>query len=135
MSKQTTRAIIVAWLEAEPGLTSRDLCIRANCLRSYMTERLRHLELGGFIRRGDPDAHTELRWFARPDHPPLGRPKRPPLPKASVPPSMKMLRGVAPQRGQIIVRGPAVDHDSTIVGQALAQMPELQAAWMGRAQA
>lgn len=130
-----TRAKVVEWLTAEPGLKARELATKAGLLPAYMVEKLRVLEAGGFVRRQElPDTATGRSiacWFVVVGHPPLERARRPGLPAASVPPSMKMLRplGVAQPFQRV---ASATDHDSGIVGQALAQRPALDAAWMGR---
>lgn len=136
--KQLGRAEIAAWLTAEPGMSTNELANRAGYLRAYMSERLRTLEEDGFIRRqslvNTATGRMHSCWFLRPDHPPMGRKTRPSLPK----PREHLVRQPEPPRGpmqQLVRVCRAPDHDSSIVAQALAAAPALQAAWMGRAQA
>jgi|GEM_PF-4383162 len=133
--KQLGRAEIAAWLTAEPGMSTNELANRAGYLRAYMSERLRTLEEDGFIRRqslvNTATGRMHSCWFLRPDHPPMGRKTRPSLPR----PREHMVRkepteDVAQQLVRVC-KAPA--HDASIVSQALAALPPLQAAWMGRA--
>lgn len=134
--RNVTRATIVRWLTEQPGLTNREIALRARWLPSYAAERMRQLEEAGFVRRDvlpDTASRRELIcWFVVENHPPLGRKRRPALPK----PREHLVR--QPERphgvGQQLVRVcRAPDHDSSIVAQALAGAPDLQQAWMGRA--
>lgn len=139
-SKQLNRAQILAWLTAEPGMSTAELANRAGFLRAYMSERLRVLEDDGFIRRqqltNTATGRVHSCWFVRPDHPPVGRKRRPCLPRVRehlVPaPHREQIRA----NEQIVRVCRAPDHDTSIVSQALAGLPPLQVAWMaGRGEA
>lgn len=137
--RNVTRATIVRWLTEQPGLTNREIALRARWLPSYAAERMRQLEEAGFVRRAvlpDTASRRELIcWFVAENHPPLGRKTRPALPK---PREHLVRKPEAAPRGcaqQLVRVCRAPDHDSSIVAQALAAAPALQAAWMGRAQA
>ena len=135
--KQLSRAQIAAWLTVEPGMSTNELANRAGYLRAYMAERLRTLEEDGFVRRqsltNTATGRTHSCWFLRPDHPPMGRKTRPALPR----PREHMVRKepTLDMAQQLVRVCRAPDHDASIVSQALAALPPLQAAWMGRAQA
>lgn len=127
------RSTILEWLLATPGLTNRDIAARSGYLVTYITSRMQMLEQQGFLRREvekAPVGRPRIRWYAREDHPPVGRKTRRAMPK----PREHLVR--QPERpqgvGQQLVRVcRAPDHDSSIVAQALAAVPALQAAWMG----
>lgn len=127
------RAAVLEWLTEKPGMTTAELAERSGYSDDYTRERMRDLRNAGFVRCDTTKAGARYMraWFVEPNHPPVERKRRPVLPVAKVPPSMRMLRMAAPEMGQVVVQGPAPDHDHAIVGTALARMPELQAAWMG----
>ncbi len=137
--KQLGRAEIAAWLTAEPGMSTAELANRAGYLRAYMSERLRTLEDDGFIRRqqltNTATGRTHSCWFLRPDHPPMGRKRRPCLPRVREHLAPAPHREPKRAAEQLVRVCKAPDHDASIVSQALAALPPLQAAWMGRAQA
>lgn len=136
--RNVSRATIIRWLTEQPGLSNREIALRARWLHAYAAERMRQLEEGGFVRRDvlpDTASRRELIcWFVVENHPPLGRKTRPALPK----PREHLVRQPERPRGpaqQLVRICRAPDHDSSIVAQALATVPALQAAWMGRGQA
>lgn len=131
-----SRAVILRWLTADPGMTTAEISLRCDHLPGYVGERMRQLQRDGFVlsQRLPDSASRRMRlcWFVNPNHPPLGRKTRPALPR----PREHLVR--QPQRpfgvGQQLVRiCRAPDRDSSIVAKALASAPDLQAAWMGRA--
>lgn len=130
-----TRETILRWLTEQPGLTSREIAQRSGYLAAYASERLRALQRGGFVRcermHDTATGSERLFWFVDQSHPPLTRKTRPPLPK----PREHLVRKDRPQgiAVQLVRRCRAPESDTSIVRQALAAVPALQAAWMGRA--
>lgn len=130
-----SRAVILRWLEVDPGMTTAEIALRRNHLPSYVGERMRQLQRAGFVlaERMPDSASGRMRlcWFVNPDHPPLSRKTRPPLPR----PREHLVNTERRPFGvdqQLVRVCRAPDRDNSIVAKALAAAPALQAAWMGR---
>lgn len=125
------RSTVVKWLQDTPGLRTVEIAAMANKPEKYVAERMRCFELSGHVVRAEPiriGRYCYVTWKAADPQPPRavrsdkGRRKKPARVR---PPKLQ------PFAGQIVVERPAPNRDRHIVGQALAQLPDLQAAWMG----
>lgn len=129
-----TREMIVAWLQETPELRTCEVAALANRPMKYLSERLRVMELDGYIVRG-PDRKIGRRqfatWMAADPQPPAGKVSEVMKRRRA---KRKATTGRSPQyEGQIVVLRAAPRRDVVIVGQALAQRSPLELAWLEQA--
>lgn len=125
------RSAVVKWLQETPGLRNAEIAALADQPEKYVQERMRVFELSGHVVRGEPvrvNGHLCTTWKAADPQP--ARKVRSDKGRNKTPARAKVKK--LPQyTGQVVVERPAPNRDRHIVGQALAQLPDLQAAWMG----
>lgn len=133
--RASARSSVVKWLQDTPRLRTSEIAALAGVDTKYMAERIRVMELDGYVVRDTPmqiGRYTYATWKAADPQP---QPKR--RSYAGKARKAKRCRQVGrtalPSAGQIVVLRPAPPRDVVVVGQALAQLPDLHAAWMGRA--
>jgi hypothetical protein len=132
------RSTIVQWLRDTPNLRTAEVAALAGKDVKYAFERLRLAEKGGYVVRGTP-VRIKGREFPtwRAAEPQPERKRRSDIGvarKGRESRAEKISKASEPYPEQVIVLRPAPPRDVVVVGQALAQLPPLEAAWMGRRQ-
>lgn len=134
-SKRAVRSAVVKALQETPDLTSFEIAALFDADPDYVRERCRVFMNDGYLVRGTPRWNGNRAplstWRAADPQP---TPKRRPLETYKGPPRKNAGKPAAKPTypGQIVIERPAPMRDRGVVFEALAQMPDLQAAWMGR---